>query len=243
MDGETKTYKHQGAIERLKTDPVRNSSILGFIKNNPISLILSEGESFLVKGTSDRDWIYISSKNKEELRRLLQCLKEDDLCFASLEDWMIQEVTLKRKTEWQLTTARYFLPGDAVISDNKIELDSLNVKDAEYIIENSDYKQFLTIEYLKHRIKQSFTAGVIKNNKLVAWALTHDDGAIGALYVLDGFRNKDYATEIVCNLSRKIREPGNIPIAQIEEKNIPAIKLFEKLGFVKDRRVTWLKLS
>lgn len=243
MIGEMKTRRVQEAILELQKNPVRNSSIIGFIKNNPISLILSEGETFLVKGISDRDWIYISGKNKEELRRLLQSLKADDLCFASLEDWMIPEVRQNREIEWQLTTMRYFLPDKAVIPDNKIKLDPFNTDDAEYIKENSDYKQFLTTEYLKQRIKQSFTAGVIKNNKLVAWSLTHDDGAIGALYVLNKFRKRGYASEIICNLSHKIRRTGGIPIAQIEEKNLPAVKSFEKLGFVKDRRVTWLKLQ
>ena len=81
MTGEMEKSQLQEAIVKLQTDPVRNSSIIGFIKNNPISIILSEGESFLVKGSSDREWIYISSKDKEELKQLLQKLKPNDFCF------------------------------------------------------------------------------------------------------------------------------------------------------------------
>jgi 8-oxo-dGTP diphosphatase len=242
MIGKIGTNQLQEAIINLFDDPVRNSSIIGFIKNNPISSLLSEGNSLLVQGTSDREWIYISSNDKEEVQRLLLKLESDDCCFASLEDWMIPEVTRDKDVEWQLTTIRYFLPDEMEIHNNKINIASLNTVDAEYIIENSDYKQFLTVEYLKQRIKESFTAAIKEKNKLIAWALTHDDGAIGALYVLDRFRNSGYASEIIRNLSYKIRETGSIPIAQIEEKNIPAAKLFEKLGFIKDRRVIWLKL-
>lgn len=229
-------------IEKLRSDPVRNSSIIGFIKNNSISLILEEGNSVLVKGKSDHDWIYISSKDKNELIKLLLKLNFKEIYFASLEDWMVLIITAERNVEWKLTTCRYFLPDSFVVPENRIEASNLSENDADYVWENSNYKQFLDVEYLKQRIGISLSAGIFVENKLAAWAITHDDGAIGALHVLDEFRKKGYASEVVINLVHKIRNIGMIPIAQIEEKNKPAIRLFEKLGFVKDRNVTWLKL-
>ncbi len=229
-------------IEKLLLDPVRNSSIIGFIKNNPISLILEEGESVLIKGKSDHDWIYISSKDKNDFDRLLLKLNSGDNFFASLEDWMVPIITAQNKVEWKLTTCRHFLPNNFIIPENTIEVTNLSKSDADYIWKNSDYKQFLNVEYLKQRITKSFSAGVKVENDLAAWAITHDDGAIGALHVLDEFRKKGYASEVVINLIHKIRNISMIPIAQTEEKNKVAIRLFEKLGFLKDRNVTWLKL-
>ena len=243
MTGEIETREIKKIIEKLGVDRVRNSSIIGFIKNNPISSLLTVGKSTLVKGRSDRNWVHISSRNKNEFNKLLKELNVEDIWFASLEDWMINELPRTRKIEWQLTTVRYFLPCDVVIQKYKMNLTRLNSEDALYVMNNSDYKHFLSEEYLKDRIERSFSASVRENDKPVAWALTHDDGAIGALHVLDGVRGKGYAQEIVCNLSYQIRNAGYIPIAQIEEKNIGAIRLFEKLGFIKDRNTTWLKLS
>jgi 8-oxo-dGTP diphosphatase len=227
----------------LVKDPVRNSSTLGFIENNPIIEILSEGSSYIIKGISDREWIYIASENKEEFRNLLTKLYLTDKYFASLENWMIPEVLKRGQIDWQLTTMRYYLPESVEFPENRIEIAKLKKEDSVYIRDKSHYKQFLPIEYLEQRINNSFSAGIKENDKLVAWAITHDDGAIGALHVLDDYRNKGYAAGIVIYMSRKIRDAGRIPIAQIEEKNNPAIKLFEKLGFVKDRRVTWLMLK
>jgi 8-oxo-dGTP diphosphatase len=227
----------------LEKDLVRNGSILGFIENNPVTEIVSEGNSYLVKGISDRKWIYFSSKSEDEFRTLLTRLSPSDKCFASVEDWMIPEIVKSGEIDWQLIAMRYYLPLNVVIPENKIEINRLKKKDAEYIRDNSNYKQFLPEEYLKQRIEQSFSAGIVEDNKLVAWSITHDDGAIGALHVLDEHRKKGYAAEIVIYMSRKIRIKGRIPIAQIEEKNSPAIKLFGKLGFVKDRIVTWLMLK
>jgi len=227
----------------LEKEPIINSSILGFLENNLVTEILSVGNSYIVKGISDREWIYFSSKDEKEFRTLLTRLYPSDNCFASIEDWMIPEIVKRGKIDWQLTTMRYYLQENSLIPENKVKLIQLKTKDAGYIRDNSNYKKYLPIKYLKQRIEQSFSAGVIENNKLVAWVITHDDGAIGALHVLDDYRNKGYAAEIIISMSKKIRSAGRIPIAQIEEINSPAIKLFEKLGFVKDRRVTWLVLK
>jgi len=163
----------------LERDPVCNSSIIGFIENNLTVEILSEDRTYLVKGISDREWIYFASEDKEVFRNLLSKLYLTDKCFASLEDWMIPEVIKLGKVDWQLTTMRYFLPESAVLPDNKIAIRKLYTDEAAYIRENSNYKQFLPIEYIEQRIRKSFSAGITENNKLVAWAITHDDGAIG----------------------------------------------------------------
>lgn len=219
---------------KLGKDVVRNSSIIRFIENNPITEILSEGSSFLVKGISDRKWIYFSCDDKEEFKKLLTGLDATDTNFASLEDWMIPLIVGELEIDWQLTTLRYFLPVNTEIPENRIKIVQLDKTDAGYIRANSNYKQFLPIEYLEQRIKNSVSAGITENNKLVAWAITHDDGAIGALHVLDDYRNKGYAAEIVIYMSRKIRSAGRTPIAQIEERNASAIKLFKKLRFKHD---------
>ncbi|KAB2849155.1 MAG: GNAT family N-acetyltransferase [Ignavibacterium sp.] len=82
----------------------------------------------------------------------------------------------------------------------------------------------------------------MKKNKLVAWGLTHDDGALGSLHVLDDYRKKGYGREILLSLIHQNRKLGRISFAQIEEKNQKAINLVEQLGFVKDRLVNWIKL-
>jgi hypothetical protein len=43
-------------------------------------------------------------------------------------------------------------------------------------------------------------------------------------------------------LIKKNRKLGKISFAQIEENNVEAAKLAESLGFVKDRKASWIKL-
>ncbi|MBS4035338.1 MAG: GNAT family N-acetyltransferase [Ignavibacterium sp.] len=228
-------------IQHLLTDKITNISIIGFIAENLVTEILQEGESVLIKGISDEEWIYIFSKDENELRTLLAQLSNKDIYFASVEDWMIPIINETKKFEWTLSTIRWYLPDDVDVTDNKFISNPISTEDIGFILSQSKYRQFLTVRYLKERITRSISACIYEDNKLVAWGLTHDDGALGSLNVLDEYRGKKYGTEIVLSLIHQCRALGKIPFAQIEETNHKAIKLVTKLGFVQDRRVTWIK--
>jgi 8-oxo-dGTP diphosphatase len=228
--------------DQLKQEFISNISTIGFIENNPITEVVEINNSYLIKGTSDVEWIYLVCKNETELKAQLKKGGGDNIYFASVEDWMIPVITENKKAEWILTTMRYYLPKDVEIPENKIEVIPLSTDHIGFIISQSNYKQFLTPAYVEERISKSISAAIMKKNKLVAWGLTHDDGALGSLHVLDEYRKKGYGKEILISLIHQNRKHGKISFAQIEEKNIKATNLIEQLGFVKDRKVSWLKL-
>jgi GNAT superfamily N-acetyltransferase len=228
--------------ENLKKDFLYNISTIGFIENNPINEVIQLNNSYLIKGTSDVEWTYVVCNNENDLRALLE--KSASITyFASVEDWMIPIITEKRSAEWILSTMRYYLPEDVKVPENKIEVIPLATDHIGFIISQSNYKQFLTPAYVEERISKSISAAIFKKDKLVAWGLTHDDGALGSLHVLDEYRKKGYGKEILISLIHQNRKLGKISFAQIAEKNLKATNLIEQLGFVKDRRVSWVKLS
>jgi 8-oxo-dGTP diphosphatase len=230
-------------IEILNQDFLSNVSTIGFIENNPITEVVEINNSYLIKGTSDVEWIYFVCRNESDLKVLLEKSSGINIYFASVEDWMIPIITEKRKAEWILSTMRYYLPDDFEVPENKLEVIPLTTDHIGFIISQSNYKQFLTPAYVEERISKSISAAIMKKDKLVAWGLTHDDGALGSLHVLDEYRKKGYGKEILISLIHQNRKLGKISIAQIEEKNIEAVNLAEQLGFVKDRRVSWIKLT
>ncbi len=227
---------------RLKQDEIANISAIGFIENNPITEIIEVNNSYLIKGTSDVEWAYVVCNNEFDLRTLLK-KSDSNTYFVSVEDWMIPIITEKRKSEWILNTMRYYLPEDAQVPENKFEVIPLSTDHIGFIISQSNYKQFLTPAYVEERISKSISAAIMKKDKLVAWGLTHDDGALGSLHVLDEYRKKGYGKEILISLIHQNRKLDKMSFAQIEEKNLKATNLVERLGFVKDRRVSWVKLS
>jgi GNAT superfamily N-acetyltransferase len=228
---------------QLKQDEISNISTIGFIENNPITEVVELNNSYLIKGISDVEWTYIVCNNESDLRALLEKSGSNNIYFASVEDWMIPIITENRKAEWILTTMRYYLLDDVEVPENRIEVIPLTTDHIGFIISQSNYKQFLTPGYVEERITKSISAAIIKKDKLVAWGLTHDDGALGSLHVLDEYRKKGYGKEILISLIHQNRKLGKVSFAQIEEKNTKATNLIEQLGFVKDRKVSWIKLS
>ena len=53
------------------------------------------------------------------------------------------------------------------------------------------YKDMLSVGYLNERIEKSVSAGIYNDGKLVAWALTHDDGSLGSMHVLKNTGERD----------------------------------------------------
>ena len=144
----------------LQMHAVRNVNMINFINDYPICYIEKVENSVIVKGTSDRDWIYISSESKEELKIIKEKLEKNDNCFAVIEDWMIPILTKGSKIKWELSTLRLFLPQNILLSDNKYTVSDLRIEDAKFIYENSDYKEYISIEYIRDRIEKGLSSGI-----------------------------------------------------------------------------------
>ncbi len=267
-------------MKLLGNDPVRNVNIIQFLKSYPAYSFDRVGDSILIRGTSDEDWVYISSCSEEEFGSLIEGLDEEDKCFAVLEDWMLPPIVRDRKVRSRLTsmklvfdrsgyerknqgdvpksvwlktsesagdegTVRYS-PEAGMISDGSRMADSevtdLTIPDAPVLYNNSDYKEYISIDYIEERILNGIGAGIRKDGRLVAWALTHDDGAIGFLHVLGDYRRRGYAARITEAMVSRLIAAGEVPFVHIEESNVASMGLAVKAGFRKDRRIHWIKL-
>ena len=89
-------------IQILEKDRPNNISIINFIKNNKIFSADIIGNSVLVRGESDRRWVYISCKDKDELSVIISKLGKDDENFASIDDWMFPILTKGKEVIWDL---------------------------------------------------------------------------------------------------------------------------------------------
>lgn len=233
--------KYKDAVALLRKDELKNINFLNFMENNSITSVEIIGESILLRGTSDRDWVYISCNDKNDLKEIIDRLNEKDKCFGAIEDWMLPVITKGKDILWKLSVVQYYLPEEVELPAPKYKTMPLNVDDARTIFENSNYKDFLSVEYIKERIQLGISAGVYEENKLVAWGMTQDDGGMGFLHVLDDYRRKGYGYNVTLSLTNEIRKSNKLPFAYIEEKNVKSINMVLKLGFKKDRLVHWFE--
>lgn len=235
----------RAVLELLKKDPVRNANIIGFVDAYPITRVEVVGQSVMVIGQSDKSWVFISSESPEELRELLKLLSPADVNFAVIEDWMVPLIAEGRGLKGALATLRLALPADAELPPlaSTVKILKLGPELAQYIFENYSYKEYTDVEYVADRLGQGPSAGVFEGSKLVAWALTHDDGAIGFLQAIAEYRGKGYALAVTRAVVAEVRAQGKVPFVHIEESNVKSLSLAKKMGFVTDRRVQWFELE
>lgn len=239
------------ALAILNRDRVRNANIINFMCDYPVLRISIAGESVMIKGRSDRDWIYISCANNEEFLALAAELTSDDTCFAIIEDWMLPRLTEGRHELWRLSCLKLYLPDN--VNDNDSVNNSadgatgtltvLTPDDAAYIYANYDYAAYTTEAFIAECINKGPSFGIREDGKLVAWIMTQDDGAMGFLTVLPSYRRRGYGDLITSALIRQLRASGKIPFVHIEEQNHKSMNLARKAGFIPDRRVHWFELA
>jgi len=226
----------------LDNDIIKNLSIREFIKNYKISYSAVCGSSVLVKGKSDKLWTYISSSDEKEFKSLLRHISNEDKNFAVMEQWMLPLLPQYRTKAWELRTMRFYLPEYIHIDAPEIKPERLEKSDAPFILDNSDYGNYINEDYIIQRIESGPSACIKAEGNIVSWALTHDDGAIGALHTLEEYRGRGFAAAVVKYMILQHRKEDKIPFVYVEESNINSLNLIKKLGFIPDRLISWFEI-
>jgi 8-oxo-dGTP diphosphatase len=229
-------------LSSLKKDEIKNISIINFMRNYPVSFSAACGDSFIIKGKSDKVWTYICSESEHEFEELLTHISKEDKNFAVLEQWMLPLMPQFAHKLWELRAVRFYLPDNVRIDSLEFACEKLSESDAAFMLANSDYKDYLTEEYLAERIANGPSCGIRINYKLASWAFTHDDGAIGALHTLEEYRGRGFAAAVMKSIISELRKRGDLPFAYVEETNTNSLNLLKKLGFIPDRTVSWFEI-
>jgi len=230
-------------IRFLKNNEISNINIINFIENYPVHHLEIIGDSILAKGTSDKDWVYISSNSEEELNTIKNVLQNNDKNFAAIEEWMIPILTKDKKMKWKLSAVKLILLGERTLFESKNIFSELTPSDSEFIYQSSDYKDVISIDYIIDRITNGESTCIRHMDKPIAWAITQDDGAIGFLHVLPEYRKMGYGREVTMDLIKKVRKKNKIPFVHIEEENEKSMSLAMSLGFKKDKVVSWFEIE
>jgi 8-oxo-dGTP diphosphatase len=233
----------QDALKILKTDRIKNVSIINFIKNNKVLSIDIIGESVLARGTSDRRWVYISCPKAEELKGFISQFTPEDRCYGAIEDRMFPVLTEGKEILWDISVVKFYLPEEVYLPPPPRKTVDLSAHDAETVFTNSEYKKYISPEYIVQRITKGISSGIYEDNKLVSWAITQDDGAIGFLHTIEEYRKKGYGYIVTLSMIEKLRNRGELPFAYIVASNKRSIDLFLKLGFRKSNTIHWFEIK
>lgn len=230
-------------INLLSKDEERNINILNFIKAYPVSDYGRVGDSAFIRSESNEIWTYISSDSRSELKQLVNRYLSEDTYFAAVEGWMVPILAEGREIRGETYMIQYLLAEEVRLPEPTLHFVPLKVTEAAYVYKNSIYRKYFSLDYVQDRIARGMSVALHMNGQLVAWGITHDDGALGFLHVLPGYRRKGYGSQATLTLAKKVRSRGEKPFAYIEEDNRRAIRLVTRLEFIKQKRVCWLTLD
>jgi GNAT superfamily N-acetyltransferase len=230
-------------LEQLQKNPVANMPVMGFFQNYKLERQTIYNKSMILEGTSDYTWAYLSIQDPNDMEILLEKFDFQTMYLANVEEWMIPQLNRYYRVEWKLLTNRYYLPEEVEITPTDKLFSNLDQSHVSYVFINSAYKDYTSEKYISERINKDVSAGVWVKGTLAGWGLTHDDGSLGFLNVLSEFRGQGIGEAVSRALIQAKREQNKPVFVNVEPQNQQSINLLQKLGYVFDRPVSWLKLS
>lgn len=159
-----------------------------------------------------------------ELQAPLDC---EDLVLARFRPKIRQEMmlmALRRGEEHIRITTQ---PARLREEDNDEIAALLNKADPEWWGE-------VTPERIKARMGETINVGIKQNGRLVSVGIARLTGYasnISTIATDERYRNRGYATSVVCALVREILETSEVAMIHVIKDNTPAVKAYTKAGF------------
>jgi 8-oxo-dGTP diphosphatase len=157
--------------------------------------------------------------------------------FAATPRRFVRCVRRFRKVNWTGPCYLYTLNPENLVIYRKHRVGELHDADIPFIVNYWPHGR--SEPYLLGRIHAGPTCAIRVKGKLAAWALTHADGAMGILHVLDEYRGQGMARSITTALARRILKRGLKPFLYIVRKNVASTTLTESMGFKRYGEYCW----
>jgi 8-oxo-dGTP diphosphatase len=128
-------------------------------------------------------------------------------------------------------------PGRLVIDRNH-RVSRLRPEDAMLIAQAWPYGR--SPEHILRRIRSGPGYCIRRNGAPVAWGLTHDDGSMGFLHVVERYRHQGMARTLTTALAQSLLRLGVQPFMYIVTSNTASLRLTASMGFSRAGRFTWM---
>jgi len=127
-------------------------------------------------------------------------------------------------------------PGRLVI-DRTHRVSRLRSEDAQLIARSWPYGR--SPELIQRRIENGPGYCIRRTGEPVAWGLTHDDGSMGFLHVLEAYRGQGMARTLTTTLAERLLKLDVQPFMYIVTGNTASIRLTASMGFTRAGGFSW----
>lgn len=176
-------------------------------------------------------WLYLYSRDRQAGRCALESLPPRwQRRFAATPGWVWRYYRRQGRVGWQTRCEMYALADATRLrTRSRHRVSPLVAADAPLVTRYWPYGR--RPGYVLERLRSGPSAAVRRRGRPVAWALTHSDGSMGFLHVLDEYRGQGMARSIGTWLARRQLERGIGAFVYIARDNRASISLTGSLGF------------
>ena len=131
----------------------------------------------------------------------------------------------------------YVLKPGRLVIDRTHRVSRLRPEDAPLIARAWPYGR--SPEQILRRISSGPGYCIRRRGAPVAWALTHEDGSMGFLHVVERYRHQCMARTLTTTLAERLLRLGVQPFMYIVVGNKASIRLTASMGFSRAGRFSW----
>jgi len=190
---------------------------------------------------SDHNWYYFSHTCTPDFLTNYLASHPEVIYAVFAESFQFEHARDVRETVWSIGCNRLFLEETVSIPADEA-IDVLKPDDLTAVYKNSKYKQYLSMHYLAARLESGGGFCIRQQGKPIAWIMTHDDGSVGMLHVLENYRGRGYARSLIHAMAKQVQRKGLKVYAHIEHSNVASFRLFESMGFRQKAYIIWCRL-
>jgi hypothetical protein len=138
---------------------------------------------------------------------------------------------------WHNHCYMYVLKPGRLVVDRTHQVSRLRPADAPTIARSCPYGR--SPDRILSRIRSGPGYCIRRNGTLAAWALTHDDGSMGFLHVVEKYRGQGMARTLTTTLAEQMLRLEIQPFVYIITKNKASIRLTAGMGFSRAGWLSW----
>lgn len=211
----------------LKDEPNYHIEVLVDNLNDPNGIMIRENQY----------WHYIYALNE----RFLKTAKDyfdtlDEYGVDACDKRVYEYMVLDRKIDWEEHCILHY-HDDSI--DESLNLDSIQIEDAEIINDHYTYKDEESLDQIKENILRRPSSIYRIDGQPVAWVMMHRDGSVGIMYVQEAYRKLGLAYKLSLDIIEKVKKQNKIPFIHINVNNDASLKLAKKVGFKRYKDVFW----
>ncbi len=238
----------QALIQRLARDKRNHIHITESLKGGRGEILYENEERLLVadreagvcmllcgNGGRTGEARALADEDGSKLTELLSAAPEHTEWYVVIQEQLVNELLARGFRIWGKCSQYVYTQGQ-VLPVRLKEIRRLTLADLEYVC--AHYHQEGK-EYLEERIRAGVMYGAFEDGRQIGFIGTHKEGAMGMLYVEEGYRRQGVGRALLSYNINRLLEQGRTPYGHVLAGNSASESLLEGMGLYKAGRPVW----